>query len=220
MEENQTMSHETAQGHKRALITTVALLTIIALFTTAMGLQDSRLETATSVNDEFASYTYYREPEQCGQSADEAQKLGCVFDAALMGWVPWRCHDKALSADFLRHNKWQFHEDANMTGTAVPENEVMSGRWNELYVDYDFLVLSCMYAWKKTRRAALSAVVLDGYTADEHNTNHCQMNLLSNPRPSSNIVYVKYISCPWVNISRGRFGWYRMISGQKVYRQP
>lgn len=221
LEEPQTKPRETVRRRRRELAITVVVLAIVALFTTAAGLHDFRAETATSVDDKVATQTYHREPEECGQSADDARELGCVFDAVLMGWVPWRCHDKALSADFLRHNKWQLHEDANLTaGTAVSEDEVMSGRWAELYADYDFLVFSCMYAWKKTRRATLSGVVLDGYTADEHNTNHCQMNLLSDPRPTANTVYVKYVSCPWVNIDRGRFGWYRMIGGKKVSRQP
>ncbi|KXJ86422.1 hypothetical protein Micbo1qcDRAFT_168464, partial [Microdochium bolleyi] len=87
-----------------------------------------------------------------------------------MGWIPWRCHDRALAADFIHRSKWSFYQDANVTGIAVGKEEVLSGRWDELYVDYDFQLFSCAYTWKKTRRAALSGVVLDGYAGDGHQT--------------------------------------------------
>jgi hypothetical protein len=49
-------------------------------------------------------------------------------------------------------------------------------------------------------------------------TSHCEMLITKGPQLEKN-VYMKYASCPWVHSAdRGRFGWYRVIGRNKVYR--
>lgn len=158
-------------------------------------------------------------PEECGESPSEARALGCVFDVIIMGWVPWRCHDADLAAEFLARDDWAFYRTPNTTEPQLPTSEILAGEWEEVYVDYKYHVVHCTYTWRKTQRAAMSGLVLDGYIADPHHTNHCEMMLLHEPL-AENSAYIKYASCPWVHVDRGRFGWYRMRGGKKTYRQP
>lgn len=156
--------------------------------------------------------------ENCGESPAEARRLGCVFDIIIMGWVPPRCHDSALAAEFVQRRDWAFFGDANFTGPVIPVQQVMEGAWNNLFVNYEFHVIHCTYTWRKMHRAAIGGRVLDGYIADSHHTNHCEMMLLHEPL-AENSAYIKYANCPWTSQDDGRFGWYRMKGGHKIYRQ-
>ncbi|KAF3762729.1 hypothetical protein M406DRAFT_72712 [Cryphonectria parasitica EP155] len=69
--------------------------------------------------------------EECGESAAQARQAGCVFDAILMGWVPWRCHDTELAVEFMERNDWAFYHDMNKTGAPVPEDEILQGEWRK-----------------------------------------------------------------------------------------
>ncbi|KAK3387939.1 hypothetical protein B0H63DRAFT_559369 [Podospora didyma] len=127
--------------------------------------------------------TPYKDPEECGLSPIEARQRGCVFDVVLMGWVPWRCHNPELSNEFLARKDWAFYRvpDWNSTTPKIPMAEVMAGEWNTIYVEDDFNLLHCTYTWRKTQRAALYGDILDGYLADAHHTNHCEMLLMRGP---------------------------------------
>ncbi|KAK4107470.1 hypothetical protein N656DRAFT_677787, partial [Canariomyces notabilis] len=167
--------------------------------------------------------------EECGLSASEARQRGCVFDAVIMGWVPWRCYDAGLARDFLAEKDWPFYRgpgwkamdntsDASDSGLRMPLEEVLRGEWSTLYVEEEFYLFQCTYTWRKTWQAAMSGGMLDGYVGDSHHTSHCEMLITKGPHLDKN-VYMKYASCPWVrSADRGRFGWYRVIDGNKVYR--
>ncbi|KAK4214180.1 hypothetical protein QBC37DRAFT_314795 [Rhypophila decipiens] len=162
--------------------------------------------------------------EECGLSPGEARKNKCIFDPIIMGWVPGRCHDADLARDFMSRRNWTFHRtpDANMnskTDHVMGIHDLLAGDWDFLYVEPQFYIHQCLYTWKKTWRAAVdAAVVVDGYLADEHHTNHCQMLISQGPEREKNL-YMKYASCSWgKHGSAGRFGWYRVIKGERVYR--
>ena len=167
--------------------------------------------------------------EDCGQSPGEARKLGCIFDPVLLGWVPYRCHDAQLSADFLRrHGKngkeeWAFNTVANGTAdTALSFSELVdSGDFNEVYAEFAFLLLHCSFTRRKVQRAAVLGEITDGYTADPHQSAHCEMWTMwrNELDDMSTTVYNKYATCPRTHRNVGRYGWYRMINGHKVYRQ-
>jgi hypothetical protein len=160
-----------------------------------------------------------REPEMCGQSAAEARSLGCVFDTMVFGWLPQRCHDAELEADFISVLPWTWFRDAEAT-QSMSLVEVMEGKDEHIYVPHIFHMLHCTYMWKKMHRAVLDGRVLDGYIADTHHTNHCQLQLMEQTEKNDTRTYVynKFITCPWKPKYSGRLGWYRVINGGKVYR--
>lgn len=161
------------------------------------------------------------EPETCGESVAEARSLGCVFDVVLLGWVPWRCHNHMLATQFLNRGDWTFSRDRNGT-VAVDVAEFARGEWDTLYGSHEFYILNCAYTWRKVREAAMVGDVLDGYLADRHQTNHCEMMMLRRTalKDIGAEVYAKFVSCPTTRMNLGRFGWYRVMGGKRVYRQP
>ncbi|KAK4443387.1 hypothetical protein QBC34DRAFT_362118 [Podospora aff. communis PSN243] len=156
--------------------------------------------------------------EECGISPSEARNNNCVFDPVLMGWVPWRCHNAPLARDFLAqtHN-FTFHRSPDQSSTEITIDEILRGEWQTIYVDSQFYITQCLYTWKKTWGAAAGGSVLDGYLGDEHHTNHCEMLITKGPERERNL-YMKYVSCPWGHDGAGRFGWYRVMGGKRVYR--
>ena len=163
----------------------------------------------------LAKERHHDNHEECGESPQEARQLGCAFDAVLMGWVPWRCHDEELANEFLRREDWAFYRDTNRT-SRVPLDEILAGEWEIVIVDDAFHTMHCIYTWRKAWRVGMNGGVLDGYIGDDHHTNHCEMMLLLGGRGEH--AYMKYASCPWERHNSGRFGWYRMIHGKKTYR--
>lgn len=169
--------------------------------------------------------------EDCGLSPTSALQSNCIFDPILMGWVPLRCHDTELAAEFLsRQELGRFYRDEDHNST-MPLEEVMKGEWEYVYVGWEFQALHCMYSWKKTLRAAVAMMdgregkgaVLDGYVGDEHHTNHCEMWMLQQGKEGIKElgVYMKYVGCPREGGGKkemGRLGWYRVLGGKRVYR--
>jgi hypothetical protein len=140
-------------------------------------------------------------PEECGTSPSSARRNGCVFDAVLMGWVPWRCYDSDLATHLLAQKDWSFYPSPDFNTTKVPLDEVLAGEWDKLYIEPGFYIAQCIATWRKTWQVAVSEGVLDGYVGDEHHTSHCEM-LISKG----------------ANGEQGRFGWYRVLGGMRVYR--
>ncbi|ETI25969.1 hypothetical protein G647_02746 [Cladophialophora carrionii CBS 160.54] len=164
-------------------------------------------------------------PESCGSSATEAVSRGCVFDVMEFAWVPSRCFDGELLEDFLALRDWEWYLDAAAT-EAADKDAVAQGRHDEVFVTQQYHIYHCTYMWRKMHRAFLAGDVLDGYIADTHHTAHCELQLANYWRSGINdtgtSIYVKYSDCPASRQAQdlGRFGWYRMIGGQRVHRNP
>ena len=160
--------------------------------------------------------------ETCGNSSSQALSLGCRFDVISFAWLPARCFDPDLVDDFLALKDWQWYLDAGARRTADPAS-VAAGAYEELYVTQEYHVYHCTYMWRKMHRAILAGQVLDGYIGDMHHTAHCEMQILDRSRALDQVsttIYTKYVECPVRQESRGRWGWYRIIDGRRVHRNP
>ena len=161
-------------------------------------------------------------PESCGNSSREALSLGCSFDVMTFAWLPDRCFDKELVDDFLALKDWNWYLDVGGQQTADSAS-VVAGAYDKVYVKNEYHMYHCTYMWKKMHRATLAGKVLDGYIGDMHHTAHCEMQILDRSRALDRIdtaAYTKYVECPLQQESRGRWGWFRIINGQRVYRDP
>ena len=161
-------------------------------------------------------------PDTCGNSSHEALSLGCSFDVMSFAWLPDRCFDKELVDDFLALKDWNWYLDAGGQQTADPAS-VAAGAYDELYVTQEYHMYHCTHMWRKMHRAILAGRDLDGYIGDMHHTAHCEMQILDRSRAlddTSTKIYTKYVECPLQQESRGRWGFYRIINGQRVYRDP
>ena len=162
-------------------------------------------------------------PQTCGNSSSEALSLGCSFDVISFAWLPARCFDQELVDDFLALKDWQWYLDAGAQQTADLAS-VAAGAYDELYVTQEYHMYHCTYMWRKMHRAMLAGDVLDGYVGDMHHTAHCEMQLLDRSKALDDVgttIYTKFVECPRVQqASRGRWGWYRIVNGRRVHRNP
>ena len=160
--------------------------------------------------------------ESCGNSSHEALSLGCSFDVMTFAWLPDRCFDKELVDDFLALKDWNWYLDAR--GQRIADSaSVIAGDYDMVYVKNEYHMYHCTFLWRKMHRATLAGKVLDGYIGDMHHTAHCETHLLNRSRALDQIdtaAMTKYVECPLQQESRGRWGWFRIINGQRVYRDP
>lgn len=186
----------------------IALAMALIVLSVLISLQNSRTEDLSS--------------ETCGNSSSEALSLGCSFDVISFAWLPTRCFDKELVDEFLALRDWNWYLDAGAQQTADFVS-VAAGEYDELYVTQEYHMYHCTYMWRKMHRAILAGDVLDGYIGDMHHTAHCEMQILDRSRALDEVsttIYTKYINCPVQQEFRGRWGWYRVINGQRVHRNP
>lgn len=185
----------------------IAPATALILFTLAVFLQDSKSEGPV--------------PETCGNSPAEAISLGCNFDIISFAWLPARCFDQELMDEFMAVHDWKWFLDRDGQHS-VDLASVAAGGYDELYVTQEYHMYHCTYMWRKMHRAILAGTVLDGYIGDMHHTAHCETMILDRTRALDTIntsILTKYVRCPFAQEDfQGRWGWYRVINGQRVYR--
>ena len=178
----------------------------------------------------FTLVVFHRAPqakdpvlETCGNSSSEALSLGCNFDIISFAWLPARCFDQELMDQFLDLRDWKWYLDTEGQQT-VDLASVAAGQYEQLYVTQEYHMYHCTYMWRKMHRALLAGNVVDGYIGDMHHTAHCEMQILDRSRPLdgiSTLIYIKYASCPIRKQDfLGRWGWYRIVNGRRVYRDP
>jgi hypothetical protein len=161
-------------------------------------------------------------PESCGGSSAEVISLGCIFDMMSFGWLPARCFDKELTDECLARQDWKWFLDPNRV-EAIDFSDVAAGHYDAVYVTREYQLYHCTYMWRKMHRAMLAGRIVDGYIRDMHHTANCEMQILDQwlgLNDTSSMIYVKFATCPRVQKDTGRWGWYRVIDGHRVHRNP
>lgn len=136
----------------------------------------------------------------CGNSAADAQALGCRYSIVLHAWLPADCltdDDLADESLMYRGRDWPFETD----GGNLTVDELRGGRYHHFSTTFDWHVTHCMYVWKRMHRAMLDATLkLDSYTANFHHTAHCVEMIGGGPghdgmKNSGTKIFVKYPVC-------------------------
>jgi len=109
--------------------------------------------------------THTPTPHHCGRTPTDAKTHSCIFNPMTYSWEPRLCHDDALTADFLKMQKWQWYLDANGQREA-DRDLVLAGRYEKLYVTWDYRRHQCVFGWRKLHRAAMQGKLPDSYTTD------------------------------------------------------
>ncbi|KAE8381907.1 hypothetical protein BDV26DRAFT_289107 [Aspergillus bertholletiae] len=116
----------------------------------------------------------------CGSTPSEARKAGCHFDVISFCWLPDACYDAELSQQFDHENKLEWYLDPNRT-LPLSHQEIMTGEYTGLYVNWEYHLRHCTAMWKKMHRAVLGSggrEAIDGYIGVYEHTEHCEMMLL------------------------------------------
>ncbi|KIW15638.1 hypothetical protein PV08_05687 [Exophiala spinifera] len=157
--------------------------------------------------------------DTCGLSASDAVRRGCSFDPVSFAWLPKRCFDEELTAQFLAQRDWQWYRDSN--GTVPVQYEALrNGEYSELYVTQEYHMYHCTYMWRKMHRAIIHGQPLDGYIGHLSHTSHCEKMLLNHGAAlnlTNTIIATKFVNCPKSQRSLGDKGWYLMVDGRQDF---
>lgn len=137
----------------------------------------------------------------CGDSPQSARARGCNFDVISFCWLPDQCYDATLSTEYDAEHRLEWFLDPNRT-QPVTHDQVMTGEFTNLYVNWEYHITHCTALWKKMHRAVLGRYgrrAIDGYIASYEHTKHCEMMLMSNRDLDldliNTIIRVKYPDC-------------------------
>ncbi|KAJ8110874.1 hypothetical protein OPT61_g6392 [Boeremia exigua] len=84
--------------------------------------------------------------EHCGNTPEEAQALGCVWDLMSFGWTHPRCFKPDESKMWLeKYGPWKWYYDLNATQEIAPEDLTTTGR---VYTTQGYHVVHCLYIFK------------------------------------------------------------------------
>lgn len=110
----------------------------------------------------------------CGNSVEEALKLGCSWDYLANSWLPQRCIDQELSDEFEATGDWHFYEDRNGTKElTVDELKYRVGPNMTYFTSLKWHRTHCSYQWRKMHRAMKSGGRIENSLADYEHTLHC-----------------------------------------------
>ncbi|KAF4850573.1 hypothetical protein CGCSCA4_v003846 [Colletotrichum siamense] len=139
----------------------------------------------------------------CGSTPQEAKEKGCHFDVISFCWLPSQCYDAELSREFDEANHLEWFLDPNRTEPLTHE-QIMTGEYTGLYVNWEYHVRHCTAMWKKMHRAIIlgngnGVKAIDGYIGVYEYTKHCEHMLLAGRNIAPDIINtriaVKYPDC-------------------------
>ncbi|TDZ71705.1 hypothetical protein CTRI78_v001814 [Colletotrichum trifolii] len=139
----------------------------------------------------------------CGSTPQEARQKGCHFDVISFCWLPSQCYDAQLSREFDEANHLEWFLDPNRT-EPLTHQQIMTGEYTGLYVNWEYHVRHCTAMRKKMHRAIIrengqGAEAIDGYIGVYEHTKHCEHMLLAGRNIAPDVINtriaVKYPDC-------------------------
>lgn len=158
------------------LISVVTAILVIAFIALIVPLSSCAASTTSTPIPRDALDVVSLKP--CGKTRDEALTRGCQFDLMSFVWImsfvwtPPACHDKELPDDFPSLRNWAWYHDIKATQVA-DEHPVHQGKFDHLYVTWEYHKMHCQYMWRKLHRAMMSVSRVDGYIGNSNHTRHC-----------------------------------------------
>ncbi|KAJ5947841.1 hypothetical protein N7466_000856 [Penicillium verhagenii] len=130
--------------------------------------------------DDEGAVVFDKHPCDCGSSVAEALSNGCVYDELSAAWLPERCRDDALTAQFATigdgsDGHWMYWAHKNRTGNlTVHEVSLYSDiQPTQYHMSYEWHVWHCLYLWLKEHRFKINGKYFDPRADSEHHIMHC-----------------------------------------------
>ena len=168
------------------------LITILALY----GLLHLFYQLITHIPT-FKSST---NPCACGRTPSEAATSGCKFDPFAMAWLPDRCRDDELIAEFTAlgetyNHSWELYtypdpktqlslEDVSMMAQVVGTEAHGKVR---VTTTADWHHTHCLYIMRKIYRARAAARMVEPRMDNEEHVKHCVESVLEWVRSRSDV---------------------------------
>ena len=164
--------HFAFQGLK-ILVACLAVLGLLSLFTIVGSNQRVH-------SHEMASPSVSPQICDCGASTAEARALGCQFVEMSAAWLPPRCIDSALSAEFDRsgpgpNGAWSYYSDAaRRHPLTISEVALFADTQQIFYSTWEWHAKHCTFQWRLDyRRRWLDTIIEPRYDHESHVT-HCE----------------------------------------------
>ncbi|KAJ5709548.1 hypothetical protein N7493_009839 [Penicillium malachiteum] len=141
--------------------------------------------------DEEGAAIFDKHPCDCGDSVAEALSNSCIYDELSAAWLPDRCRDDAITAEFAAlgdgpDGHWMYWAHKNRTGDLTLE-EV--SRYSDIqpeqyHMSHEWHIWHCLYLWKKEHRFKINGKYFDPRTDSEAHIHHCMKGLTASPNPN------------------------------------
>ncbi|KAK5992015.1 hypothetical protein PT974_05411 [Cladobotryum mycophilum] len=114
----------------------------------------------------------------CGSTARDAVRRGCVFDPINIAWQLPACRDVNLIESFMdfyprkgQDYIWDMYADAD--GHSRPLKQEATARKSVVYVHREFAAMRCNYRWKEVNKVLLNDQPLSEALSDEGWASQC-----------------------------------------------
>ncbi|KAJ5805387.1 uncharacterized protein N7503_002989 [Penicillium pulvis] len=158
------------------------------IFPRASSLQQpwQRKDTFGVSYDDDGAVHFKVHPCDCGNSVAEALSNGCIYDELSAAWLPERCRDDELTAEFARlgdgpDGRWMYWADKSRTvNLTVHEASLYSDlQPKPYYMSREWHVKHCLYLWLKEHRFKINGKYFDPRADSDEHIFHCMMVLTS-----------------------------------------
>ncbi|KAF2239437.1 hypothetical protein EV356DRAFT_499560 [Viridothelium virens] len=117
-------------------------------------------------------------PLPCGKTPTEALARGCHFDIIATAWLPPKCIDYELAAEFEALHPWQYFPNANGSDPFLNDSDTLGMQTGLIWTTHRWHAAHCVYMWKKLNRALIGGWNTDAETVQQAHTNHCTVAVL------------------------------------------
>lgn len=186
--ETQSKSHAIGNGCSRTLCR--ILVTGFALWGCFTLIFPSSI-FRTSVSDRIIGEC------DCGDSIAEARLNGCKWDALASAWLPQKCRDDELTAEFEKRGPdgaWKYY--ANHQGTILLSQTEVSLLADQLDNKYwgtlEWHLVHCVFYWKKTHRTRFTRRHIELRFDNITHIEHCEGILLNRDAAVDETLIAQY----------------------------
>ncbi|EDU43212.1 hypothetical protein L13192_04202 [Pyrenophora tritici-repentis] len=115
----------------------------------------------------------------CGETLASALALDCKFDVLSSAWLPPRCRDDIVTAEFEHAGPgpggaWTYFEDENGTiPIDVSKLGELTNTGRKYHATNVWHMIHCFYFWKKQYRVRFTGVVVERWGDTEPHIDHC-----------------------------------------------
>ncbi|EME82691.1 uncharacterized protein MYCFIDRAFT_121939, partial [Pseudocercospora fijiensis CIRAD86] len=135
----------------------------------------------------------------CGNTPDEARKLGCRFELHNFAWVPAECYDDVLGDDWDSHDTWSYSRSINANDTDDEfVAECRAGNVNDAWMPWWQHMAHCDLIMKKYMRSVAFQRPMDNWTSSWEHYQHCSRMLARfdmDPLLYNSHLFLKFPTC-------------------------
>jgi len=124
------------------------------------------LNSSANPSEAFTSWI------DCGRSAAEARRQGCVFDLMLSTWIHSSCYDGEMMKRYLRQGNHSYFHDEEMQHE-LSEEEALRGEYRTIWTDGEFHLRHCVYLMDMQLRAYVTGGPIEVSIYNHGQSQHC-----------------------------------------------